>query len=29
MPLAKPAAIVPGQGMVRGFLRDQEIYPDA
>src|SRR6267378_3538457 len=29
MPLAKPATIVPGQGMVRGFLRDREIYPDA
>jgi hypothetical protein len=29
MPLVKPAAIAPGQRMVRGFLRDQEIYPDA
>src|SRR6202035_6127313 len=29
IPLAKPATIVPGQGMVRGFLRDREIYPDA
>ena len=29
MPLAKPATIVPGPGMVSGFLRDQEIYPDA